>query len=518
VKLLVYNVNTAVIYVNGVSQTLTSSTVANWTDSSPAPTIGKNTNSNTAFNFWFPGYISNFRIVKGASVYTANFTPSTTPLTAITNTSLLTCQSNYFKDNSSNNFAITATGSPSAQPFSPFAPTAAYSTSVNGGSMYFDGAGDYLSTPDNAAFTLGTNNFTIEGWIYASSTTAARWIIGQTSSAFSLASTSFIINQQSNTNTIRGGICSGSTFYGAESSSSIPLNSWVHFAFVRDGTTLRIYVNGVQGGTGSVSTVSCNDSSNQIAIGRAGEYASEYWLGYITDLRFINGTCLYPSGTTFTPPTAPLTAVTNTSLLLNCTNAGIIDNSGKNDIETVGNAQVSTSVKKYGTGSISFDGTGDYFATPSSVNTQFGTGNFTIEGWVYFNSVAAGQIIVCNYLTNTPFGWLLYTASGSLVCYLGSTGSTWNIASGISVGSISTGIWYHFALVRNGSTFTPYLNGIAGTTATSSSALYEVTPRVFAGGNGNEYFNGYIDDLRVTKGVARYTANFTPPTAAFPDN
>jgi len=126
--------STAVIYVNGVSQTLTSSTVANWTDSSPAPTIGKNTNSNTAFNFWFPGYISNFRIVKGASVYTANFTPSTTPLTAITNTSLLTCQSNYFKDNSSNNFAITATGSPSAQPFSPFAPTAAYSTSVNGGS------------------------------------------------------------------------------------------------------------------------------------------------------------------------------------------------------------------------------------------------------------------------------------------------------------------------------------------------------------------------------------------------
>jgi hypothetical protein len=105
----------------------------------------------------FAGYLSNIRIVKGTALYTSNFTPSTTPLTAVSGTSLLTCQSNRFKDNSSNNFAITVTGTPTVQAFEPFEPSASYATSV-GGSGYFNGVGQYLNAPSLGAIS---GDFTI---------------------------------------------------------------------------------------------------------------------------------------------------------------------------------------------------------------------------------------------------------------------------------------------------------------------------------------------------------------------
>jgi hypothetical protein len=84
------------------------------------------------------------RVVKGSGV--TSVTVPTTPLTAISGTELLTCQTNRFVDNSTNNFAITVNGNTSVQPFSPFAPSAAYDPSVNGGSGYFDGSGDGVTT------------------------------------------------------------------------------------------------------------------------------------------------------------------------------------------------------------------------------------------------------------------------------------------------------------------------------------------------------------------------------------
>ena len=91
---------------------------------------------NTGGGDGLPAYISNLRIVKGTALYTSNFTPSTTPLTAVTNTVLLTCQSNRFVDNSASPKTITVTGTPSVQRFSPFAPASAYSTATIGGSGY----------------------------------------------------------------------------------------------------------------------------------------------------------------------------------------------------------------------------------------------------------------------------------------------------------------------------------------------------------------------------------------------
>jgi hypothetical protein len=241
--------------------------------------------------------------------------------------------------------------------------------------------------------------------------------------------------------------------------------------------------------------------------------------GYNSNLRVVKGTAVYTAA--FTPPTAPVTAITNTSLLLNATNAAIFDNSMKNDLETVGNAQISTSVKKFGTGSMAFDGNGDRLSMPATVDNRINVnGNFTIEFWAYFNSVASNQRLIAWDDNSTNFVIALYTnTSGNLAYYLSSNGVNWNIAQAISMGSISINTWYHVALVRNGSTFTPYINGVAGTSTTSSATLAASGLPFIIGdvGSAASPFNGYMDEFRITKGVARYTANFTVPDKAFPN-
>ena len=131
------------LFIDGTQSGSTYTDSTNYTVGASRPMIGSlgfNPGAGADLN----GYLSNLRILKGTALYTANFTPPTSPLTAITNTSLLTCQSNRFIDNSANNFTLTVNGTPSVQRFNPFGTSTAYSTSVIGGSGYFDGTGIVL--------------------------------------------------------------------------------------------------------------------------------------------------------------------------------------------------------------------------------------------------------------------------------------------------------------------------------------------------------------------------------------
>ena len=283
-------------------------------------------------------------------------------------------QNNTFLDGSTNNFTVTRNGNTTQGSFNPFVSTYPYSVATNGGSGYFDGTGDYLTVADNAAFTLGTNDFTIECWINFSSFANSPYFLGNNPGA-----TAAWYIQANTTGTILAQFYdSPAAIYPSITSTlTASVNTWCHIAVVRNGATGRMYINGVQSGTVNFAALTIANSTNVLGIGSGGSYTGALPTGYISNFRLVNGTCLYPSGTTFTPPTAPLTAVTNTALLLGMSNGAIYDNTMLNNLETVGNSQISTSTFKYGTGSMKFDGTGDYLLTPAKSIFNLGSANFT---------------------------------------------------------------------------------------------------------------------------------------------
>ena len=223
----------------------------------------------------------------------------------------------------------------------------------------------------------------------------------------------------------------------------------------------------------------------------------------------------------------------NVSLLLhgNGTNGSttITDNSpSPKTVTAVGNAQISTAQSKFGGASIAFDGSGDYLTIPDSADWNL-PNDFTIEAWVYLTAYSAsyagtfGAVVVANYLGTggSDKGWQL-RVNGTASSY-----TTINFYTGITdlnfAATVSLNSWTHVAATRSGSSIRAFVGGMqAGSTITNSDAFTESDSRQLWIGGLNDatyrfWLNGYIDDLRITKGVARYTANFTPPTAAFPD-
>jgi hypothetical protein len=518
----VRNGSTITLYVNGTS--VGSATNSNNQTDTQVRIGGYGGNLTNAFT----GYISNFRLVKGTAVYTSNFIPPISPLTTISGTSLLACNSNRFVDTSTNNFAIAINNTPSVQRFSPFPPTSPYSASTLGGSVYFNPANsEALTFPTSSEFTLGTNDFTVEAWVYISDITTRKYIYAPGNDT---ASHTQGFGLEIWDNRLCMWATSGSDWNMLECDTSanrgnilIPQNAWTHVAAVRTGgNTFKSYVNGVLDRTFTNSGSIVNNGSGQILnIGRTtylGSYAP--FNGYISDLRVVNGTAVYTAA--FTPPTTPLTAITNTKVLTKFANASIIDNTMMNNIRNVGNTQISTNVVKYGAGSMYFDGSGDgiMIVTPNPT-FALGTGDFTIECWINTNVNSGDGFFRRIYMTDGPTG----NASGNFqIAIEPSTGyvNLWETGGALNElgnSNVCDGVWHHIAATRSSSTLRLFVDGVQQISTTYSRNIVpnSSNPRPYIGtydGSAGT-FSGYIDEFRITKGFARYTANFTPPTAAF---
>jgi hypothetical protein len=183
-------------------------------------------------------------------------------------------------------------------------------------------------------------------------------------------------------------------------------------------------------------------------------------------------------------------------------------------VTPVSTAQISTAQSKWGGASALFNGTSDYLtvnSTPSDF--AFGTGDFTIEFWMYATDVSANRWIYVSQKVGQNPGRLevYYTSSNRLMVVVG--GSTiLTLASGVTANA-----WHHIALTRSGTTNRLFLDGGSMQTATNSDSIVCDSGYPWIGRYSSQYFQGYLDDFRVTKGVARYTSSFTPPAAAFDD-
>lgn len=179
-----------------------------------------------------------------------------------------------------------------------------------------------------------------------------------------------------------------------------------------------------------------------------------------------------------------------------------------------GDAKITTSASKFGGASGAFDGSGDYLSIASNSVFSFGTADFTIEAWIYLvvnsgdffiaSSSGSGGLFFGYRNSTTPFGW-----------GVGRTGVQWDYVTG---STSSTGSWNHVAVSRQGTSLKIFVNGVQVGSATNSvSYNLSTTSLTIASQGANYYVNGYLDDVRITKGVARYTTDFSAPIAEFPD-
>jgi len=191
-------------------------------------------------------------------------------------------------------------------------------------------------------------------------------------------------------------------------------------------------------------------------------------------------------------------------------------------ITAYGNAQVDTAQSKFGGASALFDGSGDYIHSPDSEDWELGTTHttWTIEWWQYLTALPNAYKGILSHQQEgggTNVGWGAYISNTNKLTFAGSTSS---FASGAT--TLSTNQWQHCAIVRDGLTLKYYVNGVLDYTNTNYTNKTDSVDRnlaigysfnVASGYNGALYFPGRIDDLRISH-IARYTANFTPPTTA----
>lgn len=442
--------------------------------------------------------------------------------------------STTFIDSSANALAVTANGS------------AAISTAQSkfgGASGYFDGSGANITVPASLACEFGGSDFTVECWVrfaaLPSNNWASLWSYGDhidTNPRLVL----YLDTRSSQgspglrfsyvTSTLEFDVSQGD-------SSGWSVDQWYHVAVTRSGTAFRLFVDGVEvGGATYYGSVAAAGANGRLICGTELDTAYAALNGYIDELRITKGAALYTSN--FTPPTAPLSplpvesgkrafevypvAQQQTSLLLHFDGSNgsttFIDSSPNAATVTAhGDAAISTAESKFGGASVHFDGYGDYLTVPHSTDFEFGTGDFTIEFWFWAASDAPGEAVTVSFGGGYPDGMEAYVKNVSGMARLEfacNDGDGWSGAS-MSGNEAALEAWNHAAIVRHNGVVTGYLNGVtAGTTSDFDGALDSDAGDATVGGRTwGAYFSGYIDELRIVKGVALYTSNFTPPTA-----
>jgi len=292
---------------------------------------------------------------------------------------------------------------------------------------------------------------------------------------------------------------------------------WTYVSLVREDEYIKFYFNGVLKYTENVGTGQFPFSLGHTThIGRR-RYSDDfspysYWpyVGYLSDMQFIGGTAVTPTPSTV--PTAPPSAHANEEFRLLGADAHVIDKAQRTNLLLTGSVVSTNTVSKFAsTNSVYFDGSGDAVTVPSLGLS----GDLTIETWLYQSTTQtnAYRTILSSSTYGSGVPLRIYTYGSFVQVWLSSAGS-----AEIS-GSFTANTWHHIALVRSSGTWTLYIDGQSqGTDTTGGSYDFASTTEWtigsrFIGNSAVEVLTGYLQDLRLSEGLARYTSSFTPPSA-----
>jgi hypothetical protein len=375
----------------------------------------------------------------------------------------------------------------------------------------------YLTTPSNSDFAYDAD-FTVDFWCYIPNQPEDYYIImaNQTSGGLSI------------------GVHSSYGFFMGRSlidiqlhgTSPISTGAWHHCAVVRSGTTVKIFTDGTQTASGTITT-----SYNQgiLVIGVDGNLIDFPYVGWLDEFRISKGIARWTSN--FTPPTEEYTppptggndSYTKSLLHMNGTDGSttFTDSAvgGSHTWTAHGDAQIDTAGYKFGGAGGLFDGNGDYLTTPDSEDFEFASYDFTIDFWYKAISTASNFGI---YSRKTASGIgpdgnnvAIMDNGTNIVVYVYGTDNN-PILSAASFGARSTTEFVHYALVRSGSNWRTYRNGVYVTEVTSTLGIHDSdSTSVSIGEYANQFLHGWLDEVRISKGIARWTSNFTPPVIEY---
>ena len=385
--------------------------------------------------------------------------------------------STTFIDSSPNALVVTAVGN---------AQISTTQSRYNGSAGYFDGTGDYLSIASSSYFNLPAD-FTVECWFNPSNGTNSQQVIAGKWTGTGNVAWTVVINP--GLSQILLGTANSGNFVATltfTATSTITTNIWHHLAVVRSGSTVLVFLNGVQAGAGQTSTSNLTASdSNALTIGQF--QGINYFTGYIDELKITKGVARYTSA--FTSPPIPSTC---TDLTKN-KNVGTLTNGVDYNFSNGG--------------SLVFDGVNDYVNIPASTNLTFGTGDFTMECW--FKTRAKTTLSPTLLGINLPWAanvWNLIdrhvnnSTKLTFWCYNYNTSA----AMLISNTSISNATWYQVVVTRISNTWSIYVNGSLESTVTSSVSLDGGVSRSINLGvesvTDPAWYDGNISKTRIYKG------------------
>ena len=507
---LVRKGNTFTGYKNGVQTVQWSSSLALAAGSLPMP-IGFYTTGQ-----FFHGYIDELRISKGIARWTANFIPPTQAY----GPDLITRALLHFDGgeggltmiDSALGLIWTARGTAKKTTTSP---------KFGSASLFCDTAG-WVDTPASGYLDLGASDFTIDCWFKAAGGFGtSRYIAGQCPAA--AAPLAWALNCTT-ANVFRfiastSGSANDVTVLGT---TAITDSNWHHIAVTRSGSTFRLFLDGVQDGGNQTLAGALFASPDNLTICRRGDQAGQVWNGQIDEFRLSVGQALWTAN--FTPPTLPAGTDADkyaTKLLLHMDGANGSTTFGDSSASARGNAavtnaQVSTAQSKFGGASGLFNGAA-YLTYPDHVDFDFGSGDFTVDFFVRMAALGTQYGFFGKTNASITTGYYLYVnTSGTLqFAWLPSDGP---IISYQSAPLLLDTNWHHIAVVRSGTMINTYFDGVlAAQGPINAGASIVANTNAFTIGRLGDFtaipLNGNIDEFRLTKGIARWTANFTPPTA-----
>lgn len=521
------------IYVNGARSAFTTFSLGAVMTNATAFSIGACANGDNSFHGW----IAEARITKGVARYSGtSYVVPTRPLPDATDANYLstvlhlkadaTFKSNVFADSSSFGWAVTTNGN--ARHTDVASAFGGHAIDVNGG---------HLTVQNAVEFDL-SGAFTIEAWIrptlLSGLTTDFYVITGKRATAS--AYTPFGITVRGDGQLIFVSSADGST-WGVNLTSAagaVTANQWHHVAASRSGNDWSLYINGTRVATAVVvQTPMVNTDPVHIGTIPNGTFG---FVGFIDEIRITKGVARYTGASHTVPVRAPSAYGTNdpsyasVSALLhfNGANGGVTFPDSSPTPKTVSrflNAQLASAQRQFGSASLLLNSAGpDRISLPDSADFDFGSGNWTIEAWLRF-AVTGGTTYMAvaakraSGAVFAPFNCVV-RLDGRIAMLCSLAGSAWDVSLETAAPVIASNTWTHVVFERAGSTFAIYSGGTRHLTTSVAGTLMTNTTAVFIGGLGDGAlpYGGHIDELRITKGVARYNAaTYTVPTAPFAD-